>query len=274
MWPELSQLLIFLLFGLLSGIIGGFLGVGGGTVYVPVLTAYYAAYVGFGSEFVVFIIGNSLFLTLISGLSGSWKQFRIKNFYLHDTLLVGCTGAFTALLTSVALQRVSWYQKEQFGWLFTLLLLPLIVRLVLGKSHTSFEERQHGDKTKLMLVGGLSGIVSAMSGLGGGVIMVPLLADVLKYPVKKASSISLGAIALMAMTTVTFYSFQVPTWRVSDWQIGLLALPAVLPMAVGVILAAPYGVRLAQIVPARTMKVIFVLFFILVILQMNFSLLG
>ncbi len=272
--PELSQLLIFLLFGLLSGLIGGFLGVGGGTVYVPVLTAYYAAYAGFGSEFVVFVIGNSLFLTMISGLSGSWKQIRIKNFHLADTLLVGGAGAFTALMTSIGLQQLSWYKKEQFALLFTLLLLPLMARLIFGKTKLTSEGQQHGDKTKLVLVGALSGIVSAMSGLGGGVIMVPLLADVIKYPLKKASSISLGAIAMMALTTVTFYSFQLPSWRVSDWQIGLLALPAILPMAIGVILSAPYGVRLAQIVSVRTMKLIFVLFFIVVILQMNFSIFG
>lgn len=272
--PELSQLLIFLLFGLLSGIIGGFLGVGGGTVFVPVLTAYYAAYVGFGSEFVVFVIGNSLFLTMISGISGSWKQIRIKNFYPADTWLVGGMGAVTALGTSVLLQYVSWYKKEEFALFFTILLIPLVVRLVLRKNYTTIESRQKGDKTKLLLVGALSGIVSAMSGLGGGVVMVPLLSDVLKYPVKKASSISLGAIALMALTTVTFYSFQVPGWQVSDWQIGFLALPAVLPMALGVILAAPFGVRLAQRVAPRTMKVFFVLFFIVVILQMNFSIFG
>jgi uncharacterized membrane protein YfcA len=272
--PELSQLLIFLLFGLLSGIIGGFLGVGGGTVYVPVLTAYYAAYAGYGSEFVVFVIGNSLFLTMISGLSGSWKQLRINNFYVKDTLRVGIAGASTALLTSMLLPQLSWYKKEQFALFFTLLLLPLMLRLLLGKTPVGSGEPQRGDKTKLILVGALSGIVSALSGLGGGVIMVPLLADVLKYPVKKASSISLGAIALMALSTVTYYSFQLPAWRVSDWQIGLLALPAILPMALGVLLSAPYGVRLAQIVAPRTMKLIFVLFFIVVILQMNFSIFG
>src|SRR5690606_29444816 len=124
--------------GMMSGIIGGFLGVGGGTVFVPVLTAYYAAYVGFGSEFVVFVIGNSLFLTMISGLSGSWKQIRINNFYPTDTALVGGMGAITALATSVLLQGVSWYRKEQFALIFTLLLVPLVVRMVLGRSHSTF----------------------------------------------------------------------------------------------------------------------------------------
>ncbi len=272
--PELGQLLIFLLFGLLSGLIGGFLGVGGGTVYVPVLTAYYAAYAGFGSEFVVFVIGNSLFLTMISGLSGSWRQFRSKNFFPADTLLVGGMGAVTALITSFSLQYAHWYKREQFALFFTLLLLPLMVRMVMRKEQGISGGRQKGDKTKLLLVGAFSGIVSAMSGLGGGVVMVPLLADVLKYPVRKASSVSLGAIAIMAMSTVTFYSLQLPDWQVSDWQIGLLALPAILPMAAGVLLSAPLGVRLAHTVSPRIMKVFFVLFFIVVILQMNFSIFG
>ena len=131
--PELAQLVVFLLFGLLSGLIGGLLGVGGGTVYVPVLTAYYAAYSGQNNEFVVFVIGNSLFLTLISGLSGSWKQFRSKNFYLREVLLVGGGGAATALATTIFLQGATWYKREQFALFFTILLIPLIVRLLLKR---------------------------------------------------------------------------------------------------------------------------------------------
>jgi uncharacterized membrane protein YfcA len=269
----LPDWLIFLLFGLLSGLLGGLLGVGGGTVYVPVLTAFYAAYAGQGSEFVVFIIANSLFLTMVSGLAGSWRQYRSKNFYLPDTLRVGLMGAFTALCTSAALQHASWYKKEQFSLLFTFLLLPLLLRMLLKKDPTA-ETVVNRQNTRLLWVGAFSGIVSAMSGLGGGVVMVPLLVDALKYPVKRASSISLGAIAIMAMSTVSFYSLQQPAWQASNWQWGWLSLPAVLPMAAGVWLAAPWGVRLAHQLSPKWLKLFFLLFFIVVILQMNFSIFG
>lgn len=272
--PELAQLVIFLLFGLLSGLIGGLLGVGGGTVYVPVLTAYYASYSGHNNEFVVFVIGNSLFLTLISGLSGSLKQFRTKNFYLREVLLVGSGGAVTALATTVFLQEANWYKREQFALLFTLLLIPLIIRLLLKKEPNHIKGVGVVTHWKLVVVGVFSGIVSAMSGLGGGVVMVPLLADRLNLPVKTASSISLGAIVLMATSSLLFYSTSLPTWQVSEWQIGWIALPAVLPMAIGVMLAAPFGVRLSHAISPRTMKLIFLLFFIVVILQMNFSIFG
>jgi uncharacterized protein len=272
--PGLEELLVFALFGILSGLVGGFLGVGGGTIYVPVLTAWFAAYQGHGPDFVTFVIGNSLFLTLISGLSGSLKQWRLGNFHKQDTLLVGGTGAATALASSIYLSQVSWYDKEQFSLLFTLVLLPLIFRLLLKKSNETMREFNKADRPKLVVVGALSGIVSALSGLGGGVVMVPLLVDLLNYPLKKAASVSLGAIVLMAFTTVSWYAFQFNSPVFSEWQVGMIALPAVLPMAFGVMLAAPWGVRLSTLVKPFYSKVFFLLFFIVVILQMNFNIFG
>jgi uncharacterized membrane protein YfcA len=272
--PGLEELIIFALFGILSGLIGGFLGVGGGTVYVPVLTAWFASEQHHGPAFVTFIIGNSLFLTLISGLSGSWKQKRLGNFHLNDTLLVGGAGAVTALAVSMYLSEVAWYDKKQFALLFTIVLLPLIIRMLFKRASTELLSFNKADRPKLLLVGALSGMVSALSGLGGGVVMVPLLVDLLNYPLKKAASVSLGAIVLMAFSTVSWYAFQFDSPVFSDWQVGMIALPVVLPMALGVMLAAPWGVRLSTKVAPIYSKVFFLLFFIIVILQMHFNIFG
>lgn len=271
--PGLEQLVVFVLFGILSGLIGGFLGVGGGTVYVPVLSAWFVAYSHLGVPFVTFIIGNSLFLTLISGISGSWKQYRMENFHWKEVMLVGCAGAFTALATSIYLENAVWFDKKTFSTLFTLLLLPLVVRMFFKKEATQAPVQTFGWKP-LVLVGLASGIVSAMTGLGGGVVMVPLLADFLRFPLRKASSVSLGAIVLMASTTVSWYAFRFEAPQFSEWQIGMLALPAVLPMGLGVMLAAPWGVRLAGLSKPIYTKAFFLLFFILVILQMHFNIFG
>lgn len=271
--PELEQLLIFVLFGLLSGLIGGFLGVGGGTVYVPVLTAWFGAHQYLGVPFVTFIIGNSLFLTLISGLSGSWKQYKLGNFHFREVLWIGFSGAATALLTSALLERVDWFDKRTFSMVFTLILLPLVVRMFLKKEVVE-TQRPMVHAKQLLAIGLMSGVVSAMTGLGGGVVMVPLLADFLGFPLRKASSVSLGAIVLMATSTVLWYAFQFDAPKLSEWQIGMLALPAVLPMGLGVMLAAPWGVKLGAMSKPIYTKTFFLLFFILVILQMHFSIFG
>lgn len=271
--PGFEQLLIFVLFGLLSGLIGGFLGVGGGTVYVPVLTAWFGAYQYLGVPFVTFIIGNSLFLTLISGLSGSWKQYKLGNFYLSEVLWVGLSGASTALLTSALLEQAVWFDKKVFSIVFTIILLPLVVRMFLKKEVVE-QQIKEARWPQLFAIGLMSGVVSAMTGLGGGVVMVPLLADFLGFPLRRASSVSLGAIVIMATSTVLWYAFQFDAPRLSDWQVGMLALPAVVPMGIGVMLAAPWGVRLGAISKPIYTKTFFLLFFILVILQMHFNIFG
>lgn len=269
--PGIEQLVVFLLFGLLSGILGGFFGVGGGTIYVPVLTAFFAADAHLGAPFVAFIIGNSLFLTLLSGLSGSYKQYQLQNFYWKETLTIGLSGAVSAVAISIALTGMPWYDKTAFSWFFTLVLLPMVVRMFWKRNqHTS--SQQHVSAVKLVVIGLLSGCVSALTGLGGGVVMVPLLSEWLKLPMRKSTSLSLGAIVVMASSSVAWYLFQSSPPVLSEWQWGMIALPAVVPMGIGVLLAAPWGVKLGNWAKPAWSKTLFLLFFILVILQMHFRL--
>jgi len=267
--PGIEQLAVFLLFGLLSGILGGFFGVGGGTIYVPVLTAFYAEHAGLGAPFVAFIIGNSLFLTLISGLSGSYKQYRLQNFYGKETLIIGLAGAATAVLVSAALTSMPWYDKATFSWFFTLILLPMVLRMF-WKRNQSTDSQWQVPRNKLVVIGLASGCVSALTGLGGGVVMVPLLSEWLKLPMRMATSLSLGAIVVMASSSVAWYVLQADSPTLSDWQWGMIALPAVVPMGIGVLLSAPWGVKWGNKVKPAWSKSLFLVFFILVILQMHF----
>jgi hypothetical protein len=269
--PGIEQLVVFLLFGLLSGILGGFFGVGGGTIYVPVLTAFYAEHAHLGAPFVAFVIGNSLFLTLLSGASGSFKQYRLQNFYWKETMIIGLAGGASAVLVSMALTSMPWYDKSTFSWFFTLILLPMVVRMF-WKRNQAVGTEQQAPRSKLLGIGLASGCVSALTGLGGGVVMVPLLSEWLKLPMRKATSLSLGAIVVMASSSVAWYVLQEDPPLMSEWQWGMIALPAVVPMGVGVLLAAPLGVKWGNKVKPAWSKSLFLVFFILVILQMHFRL--
>ena len=268
--PGFEQLLLFLFFGLISGLLGGFFGVGGGTIYVPVLTAFYAEKAHLGAPFVAFIIGNSLFLTLISGLSGSFKQYRLRNFHWRPVLFIGLSGALSAVFISMLLTRLPQYNKEAFSWLFTLVLLPMVVRMFLKRKEQVPAERPLLPQSMLG-IGLLSGCISALTGLGGGVVMVPLLSERLNMPIRKATSISLGAIVIMASGSVSWYALQTNTAILGPWQWGIISLPAVLPMGLGVLVSAPWGVHLGNRVTPATNKLLFLLFFIIVILQMHFN---
>jgi uncharacterized membrane protein YfcA len=193
--------------GVLSGFLGGFLGVGGGIVFVPLLTAWFALNAthlmatatsnGTGShptvDGVLWVIANSLFLTLISALSGSWKQFRMGNFHLREVLLVGLPGGLSGLLTSALIARPGMYDRRSFALFFSLMLLPLLWRVLRsGETAAAVETAEPVASRPLCIAGLASGVVSALSGLGGGLVVVPVLSGILRIPLSKTTSISLG----------------------------------------------------------------------------------
>ena len=110
----------------------------------------------------------------------------------------------------------------------------------------------------VLLAGMLAGIASGLFGIGGGVILVPILGLLLGFSQHRAQGTSLvalipptGLLAVMAYAKSDYVS----------WKIGLLLIP-------GVFLGGIAGGALAKKIPAARMRRIFaVLIFMLGIWQ-------
>jgi uncharacterized protein len=110
----------------------------------------------------------------------------------------------------------------------------------------------------VLLTGVLGGIASGLFGIGGGVIMVPILGLLLGFSQHRAQGTSLvalipptGILAVMAYSKAGYVS----------WQTGLLLIP-------GVFLGGILGGNVAKRIPAARMRRIFaVLMFLLGISQ-------
>jgi len=76
---------------------------------------------------------------------------------------------------------------------------------------------------RLVLIGLVAGVFSSVFGVGGGIVIVPLLIMVAGFAAKEASAVSLGAIAITALAGVVLYSFH---GKVDVAHAALVGIPA------------------------------------------------
>lgn len=92
---------------------------------------------------------------------------------------------------------------------------------------------------RLVAIGLLAGLFSALFGVGGGILIVPLLILVQRFPERPAMATSLAAIGVTALAGTIGYAF------VGHVDLALAALVGV-PAATGAVAGAALQQRLAR----------------------------
>ena len=109
--------------------------------------------------------------------------------------------------------------------------------------------RRHGayDTTvRLVLIGVVAGFFSALFGVGGGIVIVPLLILLAAFGERRAMATSLAAIGVIALAGAIFYAFH---GRLDPGLAALVGLPAAL--------GSVAGTALQQRVPRRGLSLLF-----------------
>ena len=99
---------------------------------------------------------------------------------------------------------------------------------------------------KLLAIGLGGGVLSGLLGVGGGVVMVPLLVLWAHYAQREAHAVSLGAIIPISVAGIATYGV---AGEVRYWQ--------ALGLAAGSIVGAAFGARLLAQIDERLLKVVF-----------------
>lgn len=247
---------IFLL-GSIGGFLSGFLGVGGGIVFVPILQFFLTKLGLTDDELVKAILANSLFTIIFSGLISSFKQYQLGNFYPKEILYTALPGAITAVVTTFLIKAGSWYSNEIFNLFFAFMLLVIALRMFTAKAKPIAPQTTTKGKLGYHVTGFFAGFVTALSGLGGGVVMTPVFTDVLKVDIKKASSISNGVIPVFAIA-IGILNLSTPMrHQVSGYQVGYIILPVVAPLIASALAFAPLGVKLTQKASPKLVRLVF-----------------
>ncbi|MEC4814107.1 MAG: sulfite exporter TauE/SafE family protein [Scytonema sp. PMC 1069.18] len=188
-----SNWLIIAISGLFSGVLAGFLGIGGGTVLVPLQIA-----LGYTP---VQSVATSSLAIVITAVSGSVQNWRMGYFDFQKVFLLG----FPALLTAqIGVYLANVIPSRMLLVAFGILLLLNIYLVELRKQLTNREgetqEPRYNPAIARVFTGGTAGILAGLFGVGGGVIMVPLQMLLLGEAIKVAIQTSLGVVVITGIS--------------------------------------------------------------------------
>lgn len=233
-------------------------GIGGGVVIVPALVA-----LGMSLQAAV---GTSLAALLMPvGIFAVIQYYRAGKLRLPIAIPIavgliggGIVGAEIALgLDTATLQRLygffllyaSWRFMEPRKWLSQL-------RDPSSAPPAPVESGGEGSVSWVIMLGvGLgAGVLSGMFGIGGGIVIVPILVGLLKFDQKVAVGTSLGALLLpVGLGGVSRYYAE-----------GLLDIGAAALVAVGLVIGSFGGAKLALRLPSTTVKRLYGIFLLFV----------
>jgi uncharacterized membrane protein YfcA len=237
------------LFGLLSGALGGLIGIGGGTLLVPLLVHF----LGTGQHEAQ---GTSLAFVTVTAIVAAALYFRQGNLDVALSLYLSL-GAVVGVLLGAALARrmTARRLRQAFG---VLILVTAVRILVAVPAHVGPPSPWPPGVN--VLLGVVVGALAGLLGIGGGTILVPVLVLAEGYPQHVAQGVSL----LMIL----------PTGIVGAWSharhghVVRSILPAL--MAGGAV-GALLGAFLANRTDSTTLSRLFALFLLPVAAQMIFG---
>lgn len=264
---DLIVALLLALLGVFSGFLGGLLGVGGGVIVVPILI------LAFDLDARV-AVGTSLVMIVFTALSATiayygqkridWKTGVAAAFvtvpgaalgaYLTEffasrilTLIFG----FTLFLIAAAMLRRSFQPRTNRKNSVTLdtthdskSMKTLWRRRIVDATGMIFEyDAKIGPGLAVLFLGG---VASGFLGIGGGLIVVPILAAVVGLPMHLAVATS--------MLTMIFTSISGVSTHII---LGNVRIDYAAPLVVGILLGAQLGARTAKQLKSRALERVF-----------------
>jgi len=165
--------------GVITGFVSGFFGVGGGMLLVPMLLL-----AGFDMKSAVSI---SIMQMVFSSIYGSFLNHKQNRDILKDGLIIGSGGFLGGLLSGIIVPNAD---EQYLKYLLLFIVLLAIYRVATTSILISKEIKEHS-KVTLILIGFFIGMIAMSIGVGGAVMLTPILVGYMFYNLKDASSLGL-----------------------------------------------------------------------------------
>lgn len=228
------------LLGISVGTLSGFFGIGGGTVSVPILL-----YLGFGIKEA---IGISVTQMVAGSLLAAWLHHKNRTYSISDIKYFGYGGILGAVIGGFLVKAL---HSSILEWLFLSLVAFTLARLAFANPVPTRPEVVH--RPLYTAIGSGVGIFSGMLGVGGSILMTPILVSFMGFPLKKASAVGHFFVIFSSIS-----AFVTLLW------LGYVNIEAGMTMAMASLLGTGIGIWLLHRIKVTRYKQVLLIFYILI----------
>jgi len=234
-----------ILLGIGVGTLSGFFGIGGGTILVPVLMLL-------GHQ-IKDAIGISVIQMVFSSVYGSYLNRKNRSLDVKMGLIIGSGGFLGALLSGFIVESVDDKVLEVIFLSFAVFALTRLF----FKTKESVVQKEV-DAIILFVIGVFLGIFGMLIGVGGSMLLVPILVGFLHVDLKRATSSGLFFVVFSSISGLISHTLS----RGIDMYSGVIIGGASL---VGVY----FGIMLKERVDAKLQRKLLTFFYLFVVLYLT-----
>ncbi|MEI8645944.1 sulfite exporter TauE/SafE family protein [Pseudoalteromonas sp. Hal040] len=237
------------------GFLAGLLGIGGGLVIVPILSMILLHFQVLPAEQVVLVaIATSLASILFTSTSSAIAHHKNGNvpwqlapWVMTGVALGALISGFLASLLPANVVRI----------VFAVSVVLIALKMIFSSKNDSQTTRSLPNKSLLTLYTTITGGLSAMIGIGGGAVLVPLL-TFFSVDMKKAiGCASACGIVIALFGSVGYISSGSQYFTLKEGFAGFVYLPALFGIVCTSWFTAPLGAKATHHLPVSTIKKIF-----------------
>lgn len=257
-----TALIVLALTGIAVGFGQGLFGVGGSFIMVPVMFWLFTALGIAPDDAIKLAFGSSLLVVFPTAISGALAHTRNGAVWWKAGIILGVCGTIGALTGSTITSR--FLSAELLKPIFGLVIGLGTLQMITGRL-PEVDENPEERPLIWACLGFSVGVFSGLLGIGGGLILVPVLVMGLKFKLHRAVGTSLAMIVFTSFGGALGYLLNGPSVpNLPPFSLGYVNLFAGACLAVTSIPVAQIGARTAHRLPAAQLRYLFsvVMFYI------------
>lgn len=250
--------------GIIVGFVASFIGIGGGAFIVPILIFV------FNEAPMNAIIGVSLATIFFNSVLISfsfYKKLGVKSFFDSKRFIIGTIPG--SILGAVLL---TYIPEKNVKLLFSFFLLVQAFKLITK----AFKDQEIPTPVKELsyeLIGFLGGMISSLTGLGGGAVFVPLIKSATNIKTKDITMVSNHVMVLATFIGLIpiLFSKDLTNLPFKTYELGMVNFMMVAVIVLGGFVSRPIGLRLNDKMNEKNKSLLLALVFVVLSVKILLS---